>query len=367
MNLELRRLRVVMAPAADDPKEAWGVLNPASARSAEGALYLFPRLVAEGNYSRIGIVRVCFDAAGDPNSVERLGVALEPQEPYERMLRGQGGVEDPRITFIPLLGRYVMAYTALGPLGPRIALAVSKDLFSWERLGPLHFEPTCQVDLTRFGNKDCVVIPTPVRDRERQWSFGMLHRPTFLVYNPNGTVRRMVPACAAGEPRPSIWISYASLERTQADIRHLVNVHDNDVVAAPHEPWEGEKIGAGSPPILTDQGWLLYYHGVTEVKTVPGQPRAVCYRAGAMVLDREDPRSVLYRTSQPVLSPTEPAELVGVVPNVVFPTAVDVRGQRVDVYYGAADTRVAVATGNIPPPVLLAPSTPGPATDEAIR
>lgn len=358
MNLELRHLRVIMTPDPGDPNEAWGVLNPASAGSSDGALYLFPRLVAEGDYSRIGIARVCFDTAGDPIGVERLGVALEPQEPYERALRGQGGVEDPRITFVPLLGCYVMAYAALGPLGPRIALAVSKDLFSWERLGLLRFEPTCQVDLTRFGNKDCVVLPAPVRDRAGRWAFGMLHRPTFLVQNPDGTVDRVVPACAARTPRPSIWISYASLERAQADLHQLVNVHDNDVVAAPQEPWEGDKIGAGSPPILTDQGWLLYYHGVTEVETAPDQPKDVCYRAGAMLLDREDPRRVLYRTSRPVLAPTEPDEQSGIVPHVVFPTAVHVRGRRVDVYYGAADTRVAVATGNIPMPVLLAPSTP---------
>src|SRR5437588_9269179 len=113
----LQRLGVVMEPQPGDPNEAWGVLNPAAARGLDGQLYLFPRLVAEGNYSRIGIARVVFDAAGDPASVERLGIALEPTEPYEKNDVTGGGCEDPRISYIACLERYVMTYTALPPVG----------------------------------------------------------------------------------------------------------------------------------------------------------------------------------------------------------------------------------------------------------
>src|SRR6266536_3108519 len=121
----LRRLSVLMEPNPGDANEACGVLNPACARGPDGELYLFPRLVAEGNYSRIGVARVCFDAAGDPVSVERLGIALEPTEPYEKNPVTGGGCEDPRISWIETLGRYVMTYTAFSPAGPRIAIAVS--------------------------------------------------------------------------------------------------------------------------------------------------------------------------------------------------------------------------------------------------
>src|SRR5262245_52279780 len=74
----LRRLGVLMQPDANDPREAWGVLNPAAARGRDGELYLFARVVAAGNYSRVGLARVQFNAAGDPTGVERLGFALEP-------------------------------------------------------------------------------------------------------------------------------------------------------------------------------------------------------------------------------------------------------------------------------------------------
>ena len=122
LGYRLERLGVVMEPDPADPREAWGVLNPAAARGPEGDLYLFPRIVAAGNYSRIGRARVRF-ADGRPIGVERLGVALEPEAPWESK-----GVEDPRITPIPSLGLYTMTYTAYGPEGPRVAIAVSEEL-----------------------------------------------------------------------------------------------------------------------------------------------------------------------------------------------------------------------------------------------
>jgi predicted GH43/DUF377 family glycosyl hydrolase len=78
----------------------------------DGQLYLFPRLVARGNLSRIGIARVIFNAAGDPTGVERLGIALEPEPDYELWPHGGGGCEDPRVTFVERIKRYVMTYTA---------------------------------------------------------------------------------------------------------------------------------------------------------------------------------------------------------------------------------------------------------------
>jgi len=125
---QLHRVGVVMEPDPHDPYEVWGVLNPACARSREGELFLFPRLVAEGNYSRIGIARVLFDEGGYPTGVERLGIALEATEEYERDERSIGGVEDPRITWVEPLGCWVMAYVAASRLGARIALAVASML-----------------------------------------------------------------------------------------------------------------------------------------------------------------------------------------------------------------------------------------------
>ena len=80
----LQRLGMLMEPEPGNIQEVEGVLNPAAARGRDGELYIFPRLVARGNYSRIGIARVRFNKAGDPAGVERLGIALEPETDYER-------------------------------------------------------------------------------------------------------------------------------------------------------------------------------------------------------------------------------------------------------------------------------------------
>src|SRR5476651_1511329 len=132
---ELQRLGQMMEPEPGNPLEAEGVLNPAAARGPDGNLYLFPRLVARGNYSRIGIARVRFNEAGDPAGVERLGIALEPEADYERRSDGSGGCEDPRITYLEPVQRYVMTYTAWSSYGPRIAVAISEDLIHWKRWG----------------------------------------------------------------------------------------------------------------------------------------------------------------------------------------------------------------------------------------
>jgi predicted GH43/DUF377 family glycosyl hydrolase len=344
---QLTRIGTVMEPDLQIPAEAWGVLNPASARK-DGELYLFPRIVAEGNYSRIGIARVLF-ADGDPVGVERQGIVLEPEAEYERSARSAGGVEDPRITWVEPLGCWVMAYVALSAWGPRIALAVSHDLFHWERLGLLQYELTCAVDFNQYGNKDGMLFPEVVHDPQGRPALAILHRPTYLVHRPDGTVVLEVP-CDAPDARESIWIAYMSLEDAQADIRTLVQVYSNEFVAAPSEAWESLKIGGGTPPIRIPEGWLTFYHGVSgEYSHDPGAPKHVCYAAGALVLDARRPTTVLYRSSEPVLAPEEPHEQDGIVPNVVFPTTVDCReGGRIDVYYGAADSRIGVAKTLIP-------------------
>ncbi len=152
MDYVLERLGIVMEPDPTDPLEAWGVLNPAGARDPAEELYLFPRLVAEQNYSRIGRAQVIFEN-DVPIGVERRGVTLEPRDPWESK-----GVEDPRITHVDGLGLYLMAYTAYGPQGPRIAIAGSADLDQWDRYGLVRLGG----DLDSCDNKDAAFFPAVV-------------------------------------------------------------------------------------------------------------------------------------------------------------------------------------------------------------
>jgi predicted GH43/DUF377 family glycosyl hydrolase len=350
--LVLRRLGTVMEPEPGNPNEVEGVLNPAAARGPDGHLYLFPRLVAAGNYSRIGIARVQFNGDGDPTGVERLGIALEPEADYELRPDG-GGCEDARVTFVEPLACYVMTYTAFSPEGPRIALAVSKDLFHWRRMGLVNF--TNYHDGRDPGgrdDKDASLFPVAIPNPSGRPELAILHRPLFPGTRPEETA--LHPASRDVDlNRESIWISYCERAPTGDPLSRFGRFASHHRLASPVSPWERLKIGGGTPPILTRHGWLIVYHGVGEVDGPPDSGRQLCYSAGVMVLLREHPQHLLYRSVQPVLAPELPQERSGTIANVVFPTGIDRRDDlgmpdRFDVYYGMADDRIGVARLDLP-------------------
>jgi len=132
-----------------------------------------------------------------------------------------------------------------------------------------------------------------------------------------------------GTVNPSMWLAFSD------------NLHEwsgDKILVRPEEEWERRKIGAGPPPIRTKDGWLVLYHGVDA---------DFAYRAGAVLLDLNDPSNVIAKTKKPILEPKEPYELVGDVPNVVFPTGTAMLDNKLYVYYGAADKAIAVATAEI--------------------
>ena len=348
----LQRIGVVMESEPGNSLEVEGVLNPASARGPDGQLYLFPRLVAKGNYSRIGMARVLFDADGEPEGVERLGIALEPEADYELRPNGSGGCEDPRITFVEPLRRYVMTYTAYSRVGPRIAMAISDDLFQWERLGLVTFLPHEGLEFDGVDNKDASVFPVAVPGPSGQMSMAIMHRPLFPGTRPEEIACHHASS-DVDRSRQSIWISYCSTAIADCAPSHLHHFGLHHRLAAPVAPWEKLKIGGGTPPILTRHGWLIVYHGVSEMGPSAGGTPKLRYSAGVMVLSEAAPEVIRYRSLEPVLAPELLHERQGIVANVVFPTAIDRRDDlgspdRFDVYYGMADSRIGVAKLTIP-------------------
>ncbi|HCA84036.1 MAG TPA: glycosidase [Streptomyces sp.] len=334
-----------MSPHPDEPGEAEGVLNPASGHTPDGRLHLLPRLVSAGNVSRVGLAEVVL-SGGVPVGVERRGVVLAPDEGWERG-RNNAGVEDPRITFVPRLGLHVMTYVAYGPLGPRLAFAVSEDLETWRRLGPMHFayQEDLDTDLNLFPNKDAVLFPEPVPGPDGKPAYAMLHRPMWdLGWFRDGEGVHL-PAGMTDE-RPGIWVSYVPADEVEQDITALVRLRDHRLVALSEHPWEELKIGAGPAPIRVEEGWLLIHHGVSGALAPGFDPQAqqrVNYSAGAMILDPQDVSRVLARSAEPLLFPETEEERSGTVPNVVFPTAIEeVEGVRY-VFYGMADAHIGVA------------------------
>lgn len=209
---------------------------------------------------------------------------------------------DPRVTRIG--DRYWITWCN-GYNGPTIGIGYTFDFKTFYQ---------CENAFLPF-NRNGVLFPQKFNDR-----FAMLSRPSDNGHTPFG----------------DIFISYSPDMKYWGEHRCVMKI-------APFEQsaWQCLKIGAGSVPFLTDEGWLMFYHGV--IRTCNGYR----YSMGAALLDSDDPSKVMWRTRDYLLAPAAPYELVGDVPNVVFPCAALTDGNRVAVYYGAADTTVCMAFGYI--------------------
>jgi predicted GH43/DUF377 family glycosyl hydrolase len=277
-----------------------------------------------------------------------MGLALEPHESYE-VSAGGGGIEDARVVYVPLLERYVMTYTAFVPYEPKVAVAVSRDLQTWERLGILRYARARSARAIQLvGNKDASFFSEPVLDAHGVRSFAILHRPTARVRLRFGDKELIMPP-GGHEQRERIWISYVPIDAVVADIANLTAVGGHEPLLAPSAPWEAIKLGGGAPPVRIPSGWLLTYHGVSQID------EHLQYSMGIAILDAERPTRVLYRTPLPILEPETEYERSGLTSNVVFPSATDVRTNGtgiIDVYYGAADRVIAAARVTLPVELL---------------
>ncbi len=340
LDVSIERLGLVLAPDGD-PTEAEGVLNPACTRMRDGELLLFPRAVAKGNISRIGRVKTRSLESGF--EVHRDGFALEPQADYELRAHPGYGCEDARVTFVPVLDAYVMMYTAFGPAGPRIAVAISNDGFEWNRMGMMRFDGP---GLATGDDKDGAFFPEPVISPAGVRSLAFYHRPMLHLSAVDGRAAIPMIERMPFHDRESIRIGYIPLEPVLGDRNRLLDVAESALVLSPNEDWGPIKIGAGTPPVRIAEGWMSLYHAVDLVDNTGSKPK-FRYSAGIVIHDLEQPHHVIYRSPKPVLAPESDLERTGIVDNVVFPTGIDPRqdlGDRVfDIYYGMADYTVGAA------------------------
>jgi predicted GH43/DUF377 family glycosyl hydrolase len=345
LQVRVERLGLVLAPNGD-PTETCGVLNPAATRAPGGELLIYPRCVAEGNISRVGTVRVAHER--DNYDCKRLDFALEPQAPYELRAHPGYGCEDPRVTYVPAIQSYLMAYTAFGPDGPRIAIAISSDAYHWDRLGPVRFAGSANVV---GDDKDAAFFPEPVLSPKGRKCLAFYHRPMLHLSSVDGRAAIPMIERMPFEDRESIRIAYVPIGPVLKDRGNLCDVSESRQVLSPDENWGSIKIGAGTPPVQITlgetKGWLALFHGVDAIDGESGHGPSLRYSAGIVIHDFERPDHILYRSPKPVLTPESREERRGVVDNVVFPTGLDPRpdlGDRVyDVYYGMGDYSVGAA------------------------
>ncbi|MCG2815829.1 MAG: glycosidase [Acidobacteriota bacterium] len=295
--LFLRHKRNPILRAANWPYEVNSVFNPAATLLDDGTTLLLCRVE-----DRRGLSHLC--AARSVNGVDDWQIDSEPtlMADPEHFPEELWGIEDPRITFVPELGRYAVVYTAYSRSGPGVALALTDDFRHFERYG-LIMQPE---------NKDAALLPRRIDGR---WA--LIHRPV-------------------GPTSAHLWISYSS------DLNHWGG-HKQILDARLGGWWDANKIGLSPPPIETSEGWLMIYHGVRL--NVAG----AIYRLGLALFDLEAPERCLKRGHEWVFGPEESYELHGDVDNVVFSCGctLGADGDTLNLYYGAADTSIALATGSV--------------------
>jgi predicted GH43/DUF377 family glycosyl hydrolase len=284
--------------AADWPYAVNGVFNPAAAEVA-GETVLLARVEDRRGISHLAVAR-------SANGVDGWNVDPEPLlAPDDETASERWGFEDPRVVWIDELERWAITCTAYGPAGPAVFLATTQDFTTIERYGVVR-QPE---------DKNAALLPHRIDGR---WV--LLHRPKTQFGGGHGEIL---------------------LSRSD----DLVSWSAPEQVLQPRAGawWDSLRIGIGPPPIRTDHGWLLVYHGVKE--TVAGD----IYRVGLALLDLDEPTRVLRRLPGWILAPLEPYERTGDVPNVVFPCGLlhDQASDRVRLYYGAADSSICLATARL--------------------
>jgi len=247
---------------------------------------------------RDGLVRLTFTShlrvvrSQDGRNIESLdGARFEPEAEYEEF-----GVEDPRITRIGDI--FYITYVAVSRHGAATALASTRDFRSFTRHGIIFCAE----------NKDCVLFPEKIGGHY------------FAFHRPNG---------ATPFTRPEMWL---------ASSPDLVHWGGHEYFLGGTKMWDVGRVGAGTPPLRTSQGWLEIYHGNSRREADAG---IGIYSSGALLLDLDRPQKILHAAGQMFVPETE-YEREGFVPNVVFPTGIIQQGDNVLVYYGAADTYCAV-------------------------
>ena len=284
--------------AAHWPYTVNAVLNPAAA-SVDGGTVLLARVEDRRGISHLTVAR-------SENGLDEWAIEAEPLlAPDEDVASEQWGFEDARVVWVDELSRFVITCTAYGPAGPAVFLATTEDFDTAERHGVVKHPE----------DKNAALLPHRVDGR---WV--LLHRP-----------------------RTEFGGGHGEIVLSRSD--DLVGWSAPEQVLQPRAGawWDSLRIGIGPPPLRTEHGWLLLYHGVKD--TVAGD----MYRVGLALLDLEEPTRVLRRLPTWILAPLADYERTGDVPNVVFPSGLlhDEHSDEIRLYYGAADSSICLATARL--------------------
>jgi predicted GH43/DUF377 family glycosyl hydrolase len=252
-------------------------------------IHLLYRAVGKGRWSCLGYAQ-----SKDGINFKRFEKPILKFEPKQKIFPRSKydfrGIEDPRITKIGDIYYITYIFTSPEWMGSRAYLIKTKDFKKIEELGEI---------LPEIDDRNVVLFPERINGK-------------YVLYH------RILP---------SIWIAYSN---------NLKKWEGHQIIMTPRKgKWDSYKIGPAGPPIKTEKGWLLFYHGVDEKST---------YRLGVALFDLNDPSKLIARQAEPILEPEEYEETWGVTPNVVFSCGAVEKDGKYYIYYGAADTVISLAT-----------------------
>ncbi|MDP2630381.1 MAG: pesticidal protein Cry7Aa [Candidatus Uhrbacteria bacterium] len=306
------------------------VLNPAAIRTATG-IRLYFRAVA-----RNGVSCISFADLSDPTTVARRSKKplLRPEFRYECC-----GIEDPRVLWIEEDGLYYFFYTAYDGLNARGAYAYSPNLNDFKKMGPITPKiPYNEIFKSLRASSNTAPYTAFAKlyhsqdGKERLlWEKDIFMFPKKI----NGLyilIHRVLPSIQIIRFK-----HFRELKSTEFWKRYFRTIHEYELLT-PRYAHENRNIGGGAPPLEVAEGYLLIYHSVENIS------HGVRYHACAALLDKSDPQQIIGRLPYPLFSPTESWEYTGDVNNVVFPTGLISSGGRLYIYYGAADSSIAVAS-----------------------
>jgi len=296
MMLERHRSNPLITPRPGIEWEAKGTLNPGGVVK-DGVFRIFYRAFSARDTSYIGHAAI----SPDMKIVERPEhPILAPEHEWEEL-----GCEDPRVSLVG--DTYYLTYTAYSRRGPRIALASSRDLRHFTKIGVIGPD---------LDDKDAVLFPEVIDGK------------IVLIH-------RIEPSMQIAFIDRSEFEELSSVPVRSRYWRDYLGDPDAHVMMKPTEWWEEKKLGAGPPPVKTPDGWLVIYHGVDD---------SLVYRAGVALVDLDRPSEILAKSAMPILEPRESYEMSGFIRRVVFPEAAIVLDGVLYVFYGAGDSVACVAT-----------------------
>lgn len=289
----------ILSPLPAHPWEAKATFNPA-ALYLDGKVHLFYRAMSEDNTSVLGYAASQDGIHIDYRSKDPVFV---PREPFEGKLipGGNSGCEDPRLTRIG--NKIYMCYTAFdGKNPPRVALtSISVNDFLMQKW---NFSKSALITPPNFDDKDAFIFPERVNGKY------------FIIHRSGDDIDSAFSPTLDFDGET--WIDEYRWVRPRKGM------------------WDSRKVGAAAPPIKTEVGWVLLYHGVSDEDGV--------YRVGVLLCDLKDPTKIVARSDEPIFEPEAPYETKGQVGNVVFPCGAVHIGEKILIYYGAGDSVVGVAT-----------------------